>query len=77
MSTGILDRMIEEVKGLSAEERRRLIEILSEDKRSPEQEERDRMAQSIRGKYKHVLTGSEEFARRKAEEVILARSRED
>ena len=75
MSTGTLDRMIEEVKGLSAEERRRLIEILSEDQRSPEQEKRDRMAQSIRGKYKHVLTSSEEFARRKAEEIALEERR--
>ena len=72
MSTGTLDRMIE---GLSAEERRRLIEILSEDQRSPEQEKRDRMAQSIRGKYKHVLTSSEEFARRKAEELALEERR--
>jgi len=63
------------IEGLSAEERRRLIEILSEDNRSPEQEERDRMAQSIRGKYKHVLTGSEEFARRKAEELALEERR--
>ncbi len=66
--------MIEEVKDLSAEERSRLIEILSEDQRSPEQEKRDRMAQSIRGKYRRVLTGSEgseEFARREAEELAL------
>jgi hypothetical protein len=74
MSTA-LDRIIEQVKGLSAEERRRLLEVLSEDARSAEQTERERLAATIRGKYKDVLTSSEEFARRKADELDLEERR--
>lgn len=74
MST-TLDRIIEEAKDLSAEERQRLVEILSEDTRPAEQNERERLAASIRGKYKDVLSSSEEFARRKADEIALEERR--
>ena len=71
MSTVSLARIIEEVQGLSIEERRQLMEFLSKEMHSPEQEHRDRLATSIRGKYANVLGSSDEFARRKAEEIAL------
>ena len=62
-----LDKLIEEVRALSPEERRQLRELLDDDERA----RRDRLAESIRGKYRDVLTGSKEFAARKAEEIAL------
>lgn len=75
MSTETLERIIEEVRGLSAEERRRLSAFLNDEERSREQAERDELAARIRGKYKHILASSEEFARRKAEEIELEERR--
>ena len=68
MSTVSLARIIEEAQGLSIEERRQLMEFLSKEMHSPEQEHRDRLATSIRGKYANLLGSSDEFARRKGEE---------
>ena len=66
-----LDRIIEEVRALSPEEQRQLRELLDREARTAEQEERNRQAASIRGKYRDMLTSSEEFAARKAEEIAL------
>ncbi len=66
-----LDRIIEEVRALSPEEQRQLRELLDGEARKTEQEERNRLAASIRGKYRDVLTSSEDFAARKAEEIAL------
>lgn len=66
-----LDRIIAEVRALSPDEQRQLRELLDREARPAEQDERNRLAESIRGKYRDVLTSSEEFAARKAEEVAL------
>jgi hypothetical protein len=71
MSSRTLEEIIEAVKALSPDEQRQLREALEKDSRSAEQLERDRRANSIRGKYANVLTSSEEFAARKAEEIAL------
>jgi hypothetical protein len=65
--SAILDKIIEEVRALSPEEQQQLREMLDEEGR----ERRNRLAASIRGKYRDVLTSSEVFVARKAEEIAL------
>ncbi len=66
-----LDKIIEEVRQLPPDEQRQLRAVLDQEAQSTEQAERNRIAHSIRGKYAHVLTSSDEFAARKAEEIEL------
>lgn len=61
----ILDKIIEEVRALSPEEQQQLREMLDKEG----QERRNHLAESIRGKYRDVLTSSEVFAACKAEEI--------
>lgn len=67
----LLEKIIEEVKTLTPEEQQQLRELLNGQPDSGEQAERDRLASSIRGKYAGILTSSDEFAARKAEELAL------
>jgi hypothetical protein len=62
-----LDKIIEEVRALSPAEQQQLREMLNEETR----EQRGRLAQSIRGKYRDMLTSSEVFIAHKAEEIAL------
>jgi regulator of replication initiation timing len=71
MSKVPLEQVIEEAKSLTLEEQRQLREALEDEAHSAEQAERDQLASSIRGKYADVLSSSEEFAARKAEEIAL------
>jgi hypothetical protein len=71
MSKVTLERVIEDAKSLTPEEQHKLREALDEERRSTEQAKRDKLASSIRGKYADVLSSSEEFAARKAEESVL------
>jgi hypothetical protein len=71
MSSRTLEEIIKEAKALSPDEQRQLREALEKEPHSAEQSERDRLATAIRGKYADVLTSSEEFAARKAEEIAL------
>jgi hypothetical protein len=66
-----LDRIIEEVRALPPDEQRQLRLTLEREAQSTEQAERNRIASSIRGKYAHVLSSSDDFAARKAEEIEL------
>ncbi len=66
-----LDRIIEETKSLTPEEQQQLRAALDAQVRPAEQAERDRLASQIRGKYADLLSSSEEFARRKSEEIAL------
>jgi hypothetical protein len=61
-----LDKIIEEFRALEPEEQGQLLEILEREKRSSE---RAALARSIRGKYAHVQTGSEDFIALKREET--------
>ncbi|HJQ33547.1 MAG TPA: hypothetical protein VJ866_15285 [Pyrinomonadaceae bacterium] len=63
MST-TLDRIIEEVRSLNPEEQRQLREMLEREARTAE-------LRRIRGKYAHVPTSSDDFAREKQEEIEL------
>jgi hypothetical protein len=73
-----LDRILEEVRQLSPDERRQLRERLNYEAHitpSPVprdvQAERAALITSVRGKYAHVPTSSEAFNQRKQEEIEL------
>jgi hypothetical protein len=59
-----LEKIIEEVRALSAEEQRQLRELLDREMRTAE-------LRRIQSKYAHLTTSSEAFAARKAEEIEL------
>ncbi len=64
MSTATLDRIIEEVRTLTADERRELLALIEKDERTAD-------LRRIQGKYKRMTTSSDAFAARKAEEIEL------
>ena len=66
-----LEKLIEEVRSLSPEEQRRLRDLLDEEAQGERERERARLAASIRGKYRDVLSSSDEFNARKAAEIAL------
>lgn len=59
-----LDRIIEEVRALNPDEQQRLRELLEREARTAE-------LRRVRGKYAHIPTGSDKFAREKQEEIEL------
>jgi hypothetical protein len=64
-----LDKIIEEVRTLTPEERQQLLELLEHETHGSEQSRRDALSRTIRGKYRDVLSSSEEFIARKAAET--------
>ena len=66
-----LDKIFEEVRQLPPEDQQRLRAMLDTELSASEREQRTRPSESIRGKYRDVLTSSELFAARKAEEIAL------
>lgn len=66
-----LDRIIEAVRALEPDEQRQLREMLERETHDAERARRAALSHSIRGKYRDVLTSSEEFAARKAAEIAL------
>ena len=64
MSTVALDRIIEEVKTLTPEERRQLLAHLEKDGRTAD-------LRRIQSKYARMKTSSDAFSARKAEEIDL------
>ena len=61
-----LQEIINSLETLSKEEQSVLFEILRERKN---QEKKDFLVRSLRGKYAHVATSSYDFARRKQKEI--------
>ncbi len=70
MST-TLDRIIEEVRALPPDEQKVLREMLDKESRTAEQSRRLALSRTIRGKYAHLNTSSDDFAAQKAEEIAL------
>lgn len=64
-----LDKIIEEVRTLTPEERQQLLEMLERESGISEHERRIALARSVRGKYAHIPTSSEAFAAMKREET--------
>jgi uncharacterized damage-inducible protein DinB len=69
-----VDKIIEEFRVLPPEEQQRLLEVLEQETRGSERARRVELSQSIKGKYAHLLTGSEEFIALKREETRLTSS---
>ncbi len=69
--SAILDKIIEKVRTLSPDERQQLLKVLESEIQSSEQARRLALSRIIRGKYRDLMSSSEEFAARKAEEIAL------
>ena len=69
----VLEEIIEKIHTLPFVERQKLREILDseEDEIEKERQRRIELSKKIMGKYAHLNTSSEEFARRKQEEIEL------
>ncbi len=67
----VLDRIVEEVRGLPPNERQLLSEMLFREQHLAERSRRAALSRQIRGKYAHLPTSSEDFARRKTEEIVM------
>lgn len=67
----VLEEIIEQIHALPFVERRKLREILDSEEVEIEKERQRRikLSKEIMGKYEHLQTSSEEFARRKQEEI--------
>jgi hypothetical protein len=64
-----LDKIIEEVRQLSPDERRQLFEMLEQERLGLEQARRAELSRRIRGKYAHLPTDSEAFIALKRKET--------
>jgi hypothetical protein len=71
MSNVTLEKVLEEAKELTPDEQRQLREALEHEARSTEQLEKEALLRRIQSKYAALPTSSEEFARRKQEEIEL------
>lgn len=69
----VLEEIIEKIHALPFVEPRKLRELLNneEEEIEREQQRRIKVSKKIMGKYAHLKTSSEEFARRKQEEIEL------
>ena len=69
----VLEEIIEKIHALPFVERRKLREILESevDEIEKEQQRRIELSKKIMGKYAHLNTSSEKFARHKQEEMEL------
>jgi uncharacterized damage-inducible protein DinB len=70
-----VDKIMEEFRELPPEEQQRLMEMLEREKQDSERARRAELSRSIKGKYAHLLTGSEEFIALKREETRLEDSK--
>ena len=64
-----LDKFVEEFRALPPEEQQQLLEMLEQESPDPERARRAALARQIRGKYRDVLSSSEEFMARRAQET--------
>jgi hypothetical protein len=64
-----LDKFVEEFRALPPEEQQQLLEMLEQESPDPERARRAALARQLRGKYRDVLSNSEEFMARRAEEI--------
>lgn len=66
-----LDKILEELPGLSLEERQHLREVLERESMAPRVPPDPEVIRGIKGKYADVLSPSEDFIARKAQEIDL------
>ena len=67
--SAMTDKIIEEFRRLSPDEQRQLLETLTRERPDPERARRVALASQIRGKYRDVLSSSEEFIAHRARET--------
>ena len=68
MSTAAFDRIVEEIRGLTPDERHKLLEII-------EREQRAELVRGFRGKYASLGVSTEDVEASKIEEVELEERR--
>jgi hypothetical protein len=71
MSSVTLEKVLEDVRALTPDERRQLRELLNEETLTMERTERETLLRRIQGKYAHLPTSSQEFADRKQGEIDI------
>lgn len=70
-----LNSIVEQWRTLNPVERRQLREMLDRESQATEGTQRDRLIESIMGKYSDVRTSSDDFNRRKQDEIALENRR--
>lgn len=71
MSIPVLEEIIEQLELLSEAEQQKLAEAIKQQRQMKAEVERKAFIRSLRGKYAFVPTSSEDFGRRKQEEIEL------
>jgi hypothetical protein len=69
--TPSLEKVLAEIKTLTAAERRELRDLLDRDQMSQNSSSASSLVDKIKGKYSFVATSSESYASQKAEEIEL------
>lgn len=69
--SAVLEEIIEKITLLSEKEQERLIAAVEEQRRNKAELDRRALIDSVMGKYAFVPTSSDDFARRKQEEIRL------
>jgi hypothetical protein len=64
-----LDKFVEEFRALPPEEQQQLLEMLERERPGSAKARRAALAGQLRGKYRDVLSSSEDFMARRAEET--------
>lgn len=64
-----LDKFVEEFRALAPEEQQQLLEMLERERPGSARARRAALASQLRGKYRDVLSSSEDFIARRAEET--------
>jgi hypothetical protein len=70
-----MNKIVEEFRALPPEEQRQLLEMLEQETGSSERAKRVALARTIRGKYAHLMTSSEDFITHKRDETKLEDSK--
>ena len=69
--SAVLEEIIEKLELLSEAEHQKLAEVIEQQKQMKAEAERVTFIRNLQGKYAFVPTSSEDFARRKQEEIEL------
>ena len=67
----VLEEIIEKLELLSEAEQQKLAEVIDQQRQIKAEAERQAFIRGLRGKYAFIPTSSEDFARRKQEEIEL------
>lgn len=71
MPVAIFEEVLEKVNLLSLDEQLKLREVIEQNEKAEKRRKHVEFVRSLCGKYAHLPTSSEDFARRKQEEIEL------